>query len=110
MKNIHLYISILFFLFGFSSFGQYQFNNFSEDQGLSSNKITGIIKDNEGFIWMATANGLVRFDGEDFITFHNIPGDSTSLSDNYLLSIHQDKDGSIWIGTNNGGVNVLNPI
>ena len=92
-----------------TSYSQYQFNKFSEDQGLSSNHVRAILQDNEGFVWIATTNGLVRYDGEDFSTFYNIPGDSTSITDNYLLALNQDIYGHIWIGTNNGGVNVLNP-
>lgn len=103
-------ILIFLFFLNLHVFSQYNFFYFSEEQGLSSNLIKSIIKDSEGFIWMATTNGLVRYDGSDFITFTNIPGDSTSLTDNYLLTLHQDKEGKIWVGTNNGGVNVLDPI
>ena len=103
-------ILIFFFFLNLHLFSQYNFNNFSEEQGLSSNLVKSIIKDNEGFIWMATFNGLVRYDGSDFLTFNNIPGDSTSLTENYLLALHQDQEGNIWIGTNIGGVNVLDPV
>jgi len=109
VKYTNYYILILFIQLTLSCLGQYQFNNFSEDQGLSSNQVRAILQDDEGFIWLATSNGLVRYDGEDFITYQNIPGDSTSLTDNFLLAIHQEKEGNIWIGTINGGVNVLNP-
>ena len=41
-------------------------SHFSTDDGLASNAIAGIYQDDYGFIWMATWNGLSRFDGYNF--------------------------------------------
>ncbi len=89
-------------------FSQYNFVNFSEEQGLSSNQATCILKDSDGFIWIGTKNGLNRFDGTEFMTFYNSPGDSSSLSENYILTLYQDKYGFIWVGTYNEGISELN--
>ena len=44
-------------------------SHFSTDDGLASNAIAGIYQDDYGFIWMATWNGLSRFDGYDFYNY-----------------------------------------
>ena len=44
-------------------------SHYSTDNGLTSNAISGIYQDDYGFIWLATWNGLSRFDGYDFYNF-----------------------------------------
>lgn len=61
-----------------------------------------MIQDREGFCWIATQNGLNRFDGTSFKTFHNKSNDTTSLSHNHCTSIVEDKNGDLWIGTFRG--------
>ena len=39
------------------------FERVTADQGLTSNRINGIVQDQSGFLWIATNNGLNRFDG-----------------------------------------------
>jgi outer membrane protein assembly factor BamB len=48
---------------------------YTTQQGLSANKVTGLAQDENGFIWIATTNGLTRFDGNNFECFYrNSPG------------------------------------
>lgn len=61
-----------------------------------------IYQDSQGFIWVATENGLNGFDGYMFKTFYHAPQDSTTISSNIVRSIFEDKVGNIWIGTLNG--------
>lgn len=65
-----------------------------------------ILQDQEGFIWVATKNGLNRYDGYEFRVFTNDPYNSHSLSSNTILKLFEDSKGRIWIGTENAGVNV----
>src|SRR5690606_31964678 len=71
--------------------------------------ITGIIQDDLGFIWIATQDGLNRYDGYDFIVFKNNPDDSTSLPNNYIYFLQKDALGFIWFGTNRG-LGRINPL
>lgn len=70
--------------------------------GLSSNKVHKVLQDNRGFYWIATANGLNRFDGTSFKIFKNIRGDSTSLADNFCTDLLEDAEGNIWVSTYKG--------
>ena len=81
------------------------FQRYSTEQGLSQNSIVRVYQDSKGFLWIGTFDGLNKFDGYDFKTYNNIPGDSSSLSNNKILSIYEDDEGFIWIGTYGGGLN-----
>ena len=50
--------------------------------GLPNNSIRYIYQDTKGFLWLATLNGLSRYDGNSFLTFRPQAGDKVSLSDN----------------------------
>lgn len=75
---------------------------------MSQNAITGIEKDDFGFMWIATKDGLNKFDGERFSIFKHQEEDSTSLDDNHIYSLESDSNGSIWIGTRRG-INFYDP-
>lgn len=79
---------------------QYKF--YDANAGLSSSLINQIVQDGEGYIWIATEDGLNRFDGTHFTVYRNIPGDSTSLPDNYVKSILADRKQRLWVSTSNG--------
>lgn len=75
---------------------------------MSGNTIGAMIQDKKGFIWLASTNGLNRFDGRTFRVFKKIPGDSTSLGSNYVRDIYEDDQEQLWLGTSNG-VYIYNP-
>lgn len=78
------------------------FDHITTKHGLSSNGVTGILQDREGFYWISTHNGLNRFDGTNFKTFYNHPFDSATLIHNDCLSLAEDRDENIWVGTMKG--------
>ena len=73
----------------------------SED-GLSHNIVNDIVQDGNGFIWIATHDGLNRFDGYEFKVYRFNPADSTSISGNYIKSLFVDQKGNLWISTRYG--------
>jgi ligand-binding sensor domain-containing protein len=77
---------------------------FDENKGLNLNGLNDIFQDREGFLWLTTPEGVVRFDGHSFRTFRNVPGDSTSIYGNNTTFLAEDSDGSIWVGLNRGGI------
>lgn len=69
---------------------------------LTSTLITSITQDNEGYIWVATQNGLNRFDGYNFTSYYHNPNDSCTLSHNNVQVLFIDKEGQLWVGTGKG--------
>lgn len=67
-------------------------NAFTTNEGLPSNHIYDIIEDSKGFLWVATDNGVSRFDGKYFQNFSVKNG----LPSNEVLQILKDGDGNIW--------------
>ena len=77
---------------------------FGEDKGLNTTVINDLFQDREGFLWLATREGLIRYDGNTFKYFRNQPGDSTSIYNNHVLCLTEDPEGNIWAGLARGGV------
>lgn len=69
--------------------------HYSETDG---NNINDVISDQYGFIWMASENGLIRFDGYEFTRYYHDPNDPTSISQISIQSLHEDSKGRIWVG------------
>jgi ligand-binding sensor domain-containing protein len=98
-------IIVVLVITGFCSFSQpfeKRIRFFSTQQGLSNKYINYLAKDDRGFLWIGTAEGLNRFDGKHFINFFNNPDDDNSLTGNVVYDILQYQRGRLLIATNNG--------
>lgn len=73
-------------------------------EGLPQSRIRAIEQTRDGYVWLGTDGGLVRFDGASFQTFSADTGD---LKDNEVWALREDREGSLWIGTYGGGISVL---
>jgi PAS domain S-box-containing protein len=80
----------------------YTFKNFNPFDGLSTLKTNKVIQDKEGFIWIATDNGLNRFDGVNFKAYNQDINDSTSISGNVIMDLMIDHNNELWIATDGG--------
>lgn len=89
------------FLFG-NATAQYRFDSWTTDNGLPQNSISSIIQTRDGYLWLATFDGLVRFDGVQFKVFNK--SNTKGLSTNRFTALYEDKDGTLLIGTNDGGL------
>src|SRR4051812_43707791 len=74
------------------------FTALTTKDGLSSNNVTAILKDQHGLMWFGTDDGLAKFDGINFTIYRQRSGDSTSLPANEVLALNEDKAGRLWIG------------
>src|SRR5215207_3174777 len=70
--------------------------------GLPVNSINAIIQDRTGYIWAATFDGLVRFDGMRFTVFNS--ANSEELPSNRIIGLQEGRDGSLWLTTEQGHV------
>ena len=101
MKDKPFIISFIVLL-SFTASSQQVFEHISSAQGLSSDKVADIIQDRDGFYWIATTEGLNRFDGSTFKVYRHDKNNSTSLSHNNCTSLFEDDNGDIWVGTAQG--------
>ena len=77
------------------------FERVTAEQGLTSNRINGITQDQSGFIWIATNNGLNRFDGFENKQYTNQANDSSTLASNSVLALYCDSADELWVLTIN---------
>ncbi|HSW61037.1 MAG TPA: two-component regulator propeller domain-containing protein, partial [bacterium] len=69
--------------------------------GLPQNSANSIVQTDDGYIWIATQEGLTRFDGVTFTVFSRAT--HPEILSNDLRSLFKAPDGSLWIGTYSGG-------
>ena len=82
------------------AFSQYVQSSWGLQNGLQQKTVMAVNQSHDGYIWLATEEGLVRFSGRAFVTFdeRNAPG----LGDRFIRSLAAAPDGSLWIGTMSG--------
>lgn len=105
MQRIFLFISCLYQLLPVLSYSQtrnLKFKQLSTNEGLSQSHVSAIIKDNRGFMWFGTEDGLDKYDGYKFTHYKHNQNDKTSIIDNYVLAIMEDGAGNLWVGTDSG--------
>jgi len=68
--------------------------------GLPQNSVNDIVQTNDGFLWLATYDGLARFDGEVFDVFRM--ANTSGFPSNRVTSLLETKNGDLWIGTESG--------
>jgi signal transduction histidine kinase/ligand-binding sensor domain-containing protein len=78
----------------------YSRQNWQTGNGLPQNSVHAILQTRDGYIWLATEGGLVRFDGLRFRVYdaQNTP----TLRSNTVRSLLEDREGALWIGTADG--------
>jgi ligand-binding sensor domain-containing protein len=82
----------------------YGLDFWSEAEGLPQSRIRAIIQTRDGYLWLGTDSGLVRFNGTSFTAFTIETG---SLKDNEVSALLEDDDGGLWIGAYGGGLTLL---
>ena len=81
---------------------QYRLDVWTADNGLPQNSIRAIHQTLDGYLWLATFDGLVRFDGVRFLVYNK--SNSPGINSNRFNSLYEDRNGDLWLGTENGGV------
>lgn len=76
---------------------EYVRENWTVADGLPINTITAIRQTRDGYLWLGTNDGVVRFDGVRFTVFN--AGNTPELPSNRIISLDEDRSGSLWIIT-----------
>lgn len=74
------------------------------EDGLPQATVMTTLQDSQGFVWLGTENGLVRYDGRELYRYAHSRTESGSLPDNYVWQVVEDRHGNLWIAMNGGGV------
>src|SRR5262245_46774272 len=87
-------------VFVLPTFAQYRFDQWTINEGLPQNTVNAIAQTRDGYLWLATNGGLVRFDGVRFRVFNhsNTPG----IVSIRFTSLYEDKQGALWTGSEDG--------
>ena len=86
-----------------------RFHHLTMENGLSNNEVLDIIQDKNGYIWIATGDGLDRYDGYNFKIFRHDPNDPGSVAANIIRTVYEDPQGRIWVGTFSAGLDLYDP-
>lgn len=77
-------------------------SHFYTSEKLSSNQITQICQDKDGYIWIGTEYGLNKYDGYRFTNYLHDKNNPHSVSSNVISHLFLDADGTLWVGTQMG--------
>ncbi|MBS1795293.1 MAG: hypothetical protein JSS81_15660 [Acidobacteria bacterium] len=72
------------------------------EEGLPQNTVTSIVQTRDGYLWLGTFGGLVRFDGVKFTVFNT--ANTPALISNRIMALYEDPDGVLWIGSDTGDI------
>lgn len=86
----------------------FHFKNIFKEDGLSNNIVNGIVKDKLGFLWIATDNGLCRYDAKGRMKVFKTDIEHDRLHSSMIQFVYNDSKGFLWIGTRHGGLTKIN--
>lgn len=82
-------------------FSNYNFCHITEEAGLPNNSVTAVMKDSFGYIWVATQDGLARYDGYRFLSY-GVKEPLYRLKGNYAYTLCEDRQKRLWVGSDAG--------
>jgi ligand-binding sensor domain-containing protein/signal transduction histidine kinase len=85
----------------------YTVDVWENDDGLPQNSVFALTQTRDGYLWLGTANGLVRFDGLRFTVFDE--SNTRGLTSGHIVSLFEDGRSNLWVGTENAGVVWVRP-
>jgi ligand-binding sensor domain-containing protein len=99
MRYLFAFIFCLAFTLGLPAQApkQFLFTPYDVNKGLPSNRINDMVQDQEGFLWLATAEGLARFDGVHCKLFRSIQKDQKSYPFSFVHQLHLDQQQRLWL-------------
>ncbi len=86
-----------------------QFRQHTVADGLPSSTLYSITQDKKGFMWMASKDGLARYDGVGYKIYRYSLDDDNSLPSNVVQALHVDAQDNLWVATEGEGISRLDP-
>jgi ligand-binding sensor domain-containing protein/signal transduction histidine kinase len=83
--------------------GRYQQYLWQDQHGLPQNAVSSIVRTRDGYLWLGTVEGAVRFDGVRFTVFDS--NNTGEIRSSQITALLEDRAGNLWMGTNVGGLN-----
>lgn len=110
-------ISVFFFLIFFlahdvlalspaKNLNEFLLRTWTAESGLPQNTVNVLLQSHEGYLWLGTTAGLVRFDGVRFKVFSR--WNTPALKNDRILALYEDRNNVLWIGTDGGGLCSVN--
>lgn len=78
---------------------------YNENNGLPTGEANAVLQTSDGYIWIGSYGGLIRYDGTEFRNY-SMEEDS-GMTSSSVRSLFEDSEGKLWIGTNDAGVFVM---
>lgn len=104
-NKFHIILTFIFILSGNFVFSQlFNYKHYNVETGFPQSNADHIFQDNQGFLWFATQNGAVKFDGYKYEVYNKNNG----LADNIVKHINQDLSGNYWISSKTGLTKITN--
>lgn len=73
-------------------------------EGMPQGTVMGSLQDSQGFVWLATEDGLVRYDGHDLLRYAYSRTSTKGLPGNFVFGIVEDQHGDLWLPTKDVGL------
>lgn len=86
-----------------------RFASISDMESVPDGVVTALAQDREGFLWIGSTRGLIRFDGYAFRRYVHQASQPGSIGGNLIRSLLVARDGRLLIGTDADGLSVLDP-
>lgn len=84
-----------------------QFRRIGVEQGLPSSRINALAQDRAGYLWIATDDGVARFDGLSMRVWRHNPGIVGGMPDNLVNALHVDREDRVWMSFGKNGVGLI---
>lgn len=96
-------ILVLILLFSLKGFSQFKITHYNTKNGLPHDLTYQLIEDSQGYVWFGTDNGLVKYDGRNFINFDHLKG----LNSNFVIDVLELKNNKKLLATWGGGLHFV---
>jgi ligand-binding sensor domain-containing protein len=101
-------LSLFLSVSGFAQSRNYLFSDLGIRRGLADDEVNCVQQDYNGYMWIATMNGLQRFDGRRFVSFQHADNDASTIPADEVMDLYMDGNKRLWILCLNEQVGYIN--